>query len=120
MATALFVYGTLVDTGLLRRLTGRTFPSRPARLDGWDRVVPVRGYPFILERAGAHVDGLLLADIDPTSLARLDEYEDAGRLYDRVPIEVVTAGGRVPCETYAGDVAALRAAFGPDALRPRA
>ncbi|HLK09889.1 MAG TPA: gamma-glutamylcyclotransferase family protein [Candidatus Binatia bacterium] len=103
--TALFVYGTLTDEGLVVVLTGRRFVRRPARLEGYERVVPARGYPYVVPRAGRHVEGFLVEDVDAASLRRLDTYEDEGRLYLRRPAEVVVAGDRRTCEVYVGRAA---------------
>src|SRR5579871_4601369 len=86
--TALFVYGTLTDEGLVVVLTGRRFVRRPARLEGYERVVPARGYPYVVPRAGRHVEGFLVEDVDAASLRRLDTYEDEGRLYLRRPADL--------------------------------
>jgi gamma-glutamylcyclotransferase (GGCT)/AIG2-like uncharacterized protein YtfP len=106
--TALFVYGTLMDERLLATLTGRRFARRPARLEGFARLVPAGGYAYVVPRAGAHVDGLLLEDVDPVSLCRLDAYEEAGRLYQRRPAEVIVDGERRRCEVYVGLPAVMR------------
>jgi gamma-glutamylcyclotransferase (GGCT)/AIG2-like uncharacterized protein YtfP len=106
--TALFVYGTLTSARRLQALTGRSFPRRPARLEGFERIVPPGGYPYIVPRAGAVVEGWLVDGIDPTSLRRLDAYEDEGQLYLRRPVEVTAGGVRVACETYVGHVSVLR------------
>jgi gamma-glutamylcyclotransferase (GGCT)/AIG2-like uncharacterized protein YtfP len=108
--TALFVYGTLMDGERVRTLTGRSLPSRPARLEGYERIVPAGGYPYVVARTGRHVDGLLLEDVDDGALRALDRYEDKGRLYVRRAVEVIVEGRRVGCETYVG--AEIRAARG--------
>ncbi len=100
---ALFVYGTLMDDARLESVTGQRFARRAARLEGFERVAPARGYPYVVPRAGAHVDGHLIENVDAASLRRLDTYEDEGRLYLRRPVEVVVGGERVACETYVGD-----------------
>ena len=105
-ATRLFVYGTLTDAAQLRALTGRIFPRRAATLPGFARLVPAGGYPDVVPRAGSSVSGILLDDIDPTSLRALDAYEDEGRLYRRTAVEVEVDGTPVACEVYVG-VAAL-------------
>ncbi len=60
----LFVYGTLLDAGVLTRVSGeRALAQRlvPARLDGWRRVF-LRGtpYPTLVPAAGASVNGAVL------------------------------------------------------------
>ena len=97
---ALFVYGTLMDEERLEQLTGRRFPRRRARLEGFARILAGHGYPTIVPQASARVEGVLVEDVDAASLAALDVYEDAGRLYARRPAEVLVDGERVPCEVY--------------------
>src|SRR5688572_27688541 len=92
----------------LRALTGRRFPRRPAVLEGFARVQPEGGYPFIVPRAQCRVEGLLIEDVDAASLRALDSYEDEGRLYLRQPVEVIVDGQRVACQTYVGSAEARR------------
>ncbi len=104
----LFVYGTLMDESVLYSLTGRRFPRREAELLGFERLIPNNGYPYIIPNSGARVQGILLSGIDPSALVALDHYEDEGYLYHRRQVEVTVEGRRVPCETYVGDVQALK------------
>ncbi len=97
---ALFVYGTLTDEERLEQLTGRRFPRRRASLEGFARVVAAHGYPTIVPQAGGQVEGVLVEGVDAASLAALDAYEDAGRLYARRPAEVLVDGERVSCDVY--------------------
>ena len=89
-----------MDDARLESVTGQRFARRAARLEGFERVAPARGYPYVVPRAGARVDGHLIENVDAASLRRLDTYEDEGRLYFRRPVEVVVGGERVACETY--------------------
>ena len=97
---SLFVYGTLMSEPHLYSLTGRRFPRQRATLEGFERILPNQGYPYVVPKSGGQVEGFLLQDVDPASVATLDAYEDEGRLYVRRPVEVVVRGRRVPCETY--------------------
>ena len=97
---ALFVYGTLMDEERLEQLTGRRFPRRRATLEGYVRVVAAHGYPTVVPQAGGRVDGILVEGVDAASLAALDDYEDAGRLYARRPAAVLVDGERVACDLY--------------------
>src|SRR5437870_12330835 len=97
---ALFVYGTLTDEERLEQLTGRRFPHRSATLEGFARVVAAHGYPTIVPQAGGRVEGVLVEGVDAASLAALDAYADAGRLYARRPARGPVDGARGPCEVY--------------------
>ena len=110
--TSLFVYGTLMSEPLLYSLTGRRFPRSRARLEGYERILPNQGYPYVVPKSGGQVEGFLVEDIDEASLRTLDAYEDEGQLYLRRGVEVVADGRRISCETYVGNVEALRAQFG--------
>lgn len=107
----LFVYGSLMDEGILSSLTGRHFPRREAELLGFERITPKNGHPYIIPKGEARVQGFLLSGIDPSTLAILDDYEEEGRLYHRCRVEVFVANRRISCETYIGDIAALIAYF---------
>ncbi len=108
---ALFVYGTLMTDDRVRTVTGRQFPRQAAVLEGYTRITPARGYPYIIRQPGARVTGSVLFDIDAVSFTRLDRYEDEGRLYLRTPVEALCGRGRIACETYVGNLPALRRAF---------
>jgi gamma-glutamylcyclotransferase (GGCT)/AIG2-like uncharacterized protein YtfP len=105
----LFVYGTLMNDGVLRSLTGRSFPKHEAELFGFERFTPDNGYPYIVPNPGTRVYGILLTQIDQAALAVLDRYEEEGRLYHRCRVEVTVGGHRVSCETYVGNTKALQA-----------
>ena len=103
----LFVYGTLMDPQRVEALTGKQFARVEATLVGFERRESDLGYPFILPSSGAVVRGLLLSDIDPLSLYRLDAYEAEGDLYRRQTVAVLVADKSVPAMTYVGQ--AIRA-----------
>src|SRR5262245_22683022 len=107
----LFVYATLMSEIRLYSLTQRHFPRCGAELPGFERIVPSTGYPYIIPKIKGRVLGILLRDIDPTSLAVLDQYEEEGHLYHRRRVEVIISDARVPCEVYVGNVEALQARF---------
>jgi gamma-glutamylcyclotransferase (GGCT)/AIG2-like uncharacterized protein YtfP len=109
---ALFVYGTLTEPERVAAVTGRRFARRPARLDGYARIAPAGGYPYVVPCAGASVDGFLLEGVDADALRALDRYEDEGRLYVRTPVDVVAGAERVACETYVGALIARAPARG--------
>jgi gamma-glutamylcyclotransferase (GGCT)/AIG2-like uncharacterized protein YtfP len=97
----LFVYGTLLDPGVLRRVSGDDALARglrPARLNGWRRVF-LRGtpYPTLVPAAGATVNGAVLRAGD-AALARLSAYE--GSAYALVPVGVVTTRGALRARAW--------------------
>ena len=96
----LFVYGTLIDSRCVERVTGRRFPARPATLHGWTRTIGRHGYPVIHPADGARVEGLLLDDVDADALRALDAYEDEGRLYRRLAVSVSVDGRPTGCHAY--------------------
>lgn len=100
--THMFVYGTLMDPERVQALTGRQFARVVAMLEGFERIESDAGYPYILPKAGASTSGLLLKDLDATSLKRLDEYEAEGDLYLRQAVEVRVAGQPVHAMAYVG------------------
>ena len=101
----LFVYGTLIDPRRVKALIGHQLARVEATLEGFERIDPRIGYPYILPKPGASVSGFLLANIDAASLHRLDEYEAEGDLYVRQEVEVLVAGRSVRAMTYVGHAA---------------
>ncbi|BDG73753.1 gamma-glutamylcyclotransferase family protein [Roseomonas fluvialis] len=97
----LFVYGTLLDAGVLARVSGDPAlarQSRAAMLEGWRRVV-LRGtpYPTLVPRHGARVEGAVLR-VGDAALARLSAYE--GSAYALTPVRVVTARGALHARAW--------------------
>lgn len=85
MTRPVFVYGTLLLPQVQERVCGRPFPSRPASLHGYRRgFVAGQSYPSLSPCPGASVEGLLLEEVDATSLERLDRYE--GDRYERISV----------------------------------
>ena len=84
----LFVYGTLLDDGLVEQLTGRRFPRRAAQLSGYRKYMPTGQYPYIVSDNDGTVDGTLLCDLTADALRMFDAYEDEGRLSQRVEVTV--------------------------------
>jgi gamma-glutamylcyclotransferase (GGCT)/AIG2-like uncharacterized protein YtfP len=100
-AVRLFVYGTLLDDKIQRRVFGRNPMHEAARLPGW-RVVPraVRGkYPGVMRRGNSRLAGALLR-IDRRELLRADEYEDAPRLYRRQRVMACCGARKTRCWIY--------------------
>lgn len=101
----LFVYGSLRDPAIRRRLLGRRgdFTTRPARLEGYARqAVAGFGYPFIVPSGPeACVEGELLEGLGQREYAILDAYEDVeDGLYLRVRVTVQTPDGPVDAWVY--------------------
>lgn len=94
----LFVYGTLMDPELVRRLTGRIFSRCPARLADFRRIEPPGSYPYIVPCPGSTVEGVVLRNLDDRTLRVLDEYE--GNLYLRTEVTADTAAGPRRCVVY--------------------
>lgn len=77
----IFVYGTLLSTEIVIRLTGKSFKTSSAVLHGYQLYrVKSCDYPAIIIKEGAETKGLILKNVDDSSLAVLsffegDEYE---------------------------------------------
>ncbi len=97
--SALFVYGSLLDAAHRAAVLGREVGAAPARLAGYERR---RGRHFyLLARAGAQTEGLVLSGLDDRDFAVLDRYEEVPRLYTRERVAVVGAGGAaIECWVY--------------------
>jgi len=102
-APHLFVYGTLRDAALVRRLTGHDFVAEAATLPGYRRHEPPGSYPYITPDPAAKVHGVVWRNVDADALRAFDAYEDEGRLYRRVDVWVTVAGRREPAHAYVTD-----------------
>lgn len=94
MTAQVFLYGTLLDPGVLERMAGRRGLARrlrPARLPGYRRAA-LRGtpYPTLFRDPRAATDGAVLR-LGPAAMARLGAYE--GALYRLRPVRVLTGRG---------------------------
>ena len=82
-----------------QRLVGDLGEGVPAELDGYARFEATTrswaNYPYITRRPGESVNGLLLPDVSPNHLKKLDWFEDEGALYDRVAVDEIRIGGAV-------------------------
>jgi gamma-glutamylcyclotransferase (GGCT)/AIG2-like uncharacterized protein YtfP len=100
-AVRLFVYGTLLDDKIQRRVFGRNPIQEMARLPGW-RIIPRavrRKYPGATQRADSILAGALLR-IDRRELLHADEYEAAPRLYRRQRVTVCCGLRKIRCWIY--------------------
>jgi gamma-glutamylcyclotransferase (GGCT)/AIG2-like uncharacterized protein YtfP len=102
----LFVYGELCKPPVLRQLLGRVPSAEPAVLAGFSRrLVQETGYFCAVAQADAVIVGLLLGDIEPVELARLDSFENVeGGEYRRIGVRVrtVASGRERPAQVYVG------------------
>lgn len=91
---------------LLYQITGRYFSTFPAVLRGFKKLNSHLGYPYILPYKASKVEGLLIKNIDPESMKKLDRFE--GEFYSRRRVTVVWGGKRAACEAYVGNKKLLR------------
>ncbi len=103
----LFVYGTLMDPVFVQQLTGKAFVTEPARLPDFRRIQTPGSYPYILPHDGDSVDGMLLRDVDESTLQALDRYEDEGNLYFRTKVVALVDGVPRHCDVYVGNASAV-------------
>jgi cation transport regulator ChaC len=96
---ALFVYGSLLDAAHRAEVLGREVDGAPARIVGYER--RLRRHYFLLARAGAETEGLLLSGLSAHDFAILDRYEEVPQLYTRERITVVGSdGAAIRCWVY--------------------
>ncbi len=88
---AVFTYGTLQIPAVFQSITGKDFPSNPARLLGYQRY-KIKGkiYPATIKSSNGSIDGTLYKNIDKNTLNLLDEFEDI--CYERCLLEVEVNG----------------------------
>ena len=108
----LFVYGTLLSEEIRSSVLQRDFSTCEAELTGFKRIIPTRGYPYIIPDINERIRGLLLRDLDSLTMARLDEYEEEGILYHRRSVTVRVGTNSIPSEVYVGNVSVLTKKFG--------
>jgi len=93
-----FLYGTLLDPGVLAARSGRRFPPRalrPALLPGWRRVMLRRQpYPTLRRDRHGQVRGVVLT-ICGAPLRRLMAYEGAAYRLQRVRLRTIRGCGAV-------------------------
>ena len=101
MHASLFSYGTLSFPAVVRRLAGRPLATPPARLESFSRHA-LRGasYPGIVRDPGAGVNGMVVHGIWPALLAKLDRWEGADYVRERVRVETA-GGGAALAQVYA-------------------
>lgn len=85
----LFVYGTLRDPMVQRRVIGRFVPGTPATLAGYSRVPIVLSgdtYWIVEQDTAGTVDGLVL-ELTPEELEQADIYETSA--YQRIRVTLL-------------------------------
>jgi gamma-glutamylcyclotransferase (GGCT)/AIG2-like uncharacterized protein YtfP len=97
----LFVYGTLIDPRVLRRVTQQAALTRralPAAAMDW-RLVVLRGtpYPTLVPLPGARTEGILLCP-SWSVLARITTYEDPP--YRLHPVAVIAPKGALRARAF--------------------
>jgi len=84
---SLFVYGSLLEPALRRRLLAREVAAEVASLTGYRAYfLKNQDYPALRQVAGAVTTGLLIQGLSGDEMRRLDDYE--GELYTRRKLKV--------------------------------
>ncbi|NQU55294.1 MAG: gamma-glutamylcyclotransferase [Bacteroidetes bacterium] len=97
----LFVYGTLLSSGIIKKLTGKTFSSKKAILHNFKRYcVKACDYPTITPRIGEKTIGLILKDVSDSSLKIIDFFE--GEEYERKQVKGLLMTKKLPLLTIFG------------------
>jgi len=86
-----FFFGTLLDLELLARVAGShvsEWQTRPAVIAGYRRTGVIgRGYPILVRDPASRTDGIIVTELGPRAMRRLDRYE--GPNYRLTPVTVV-------------------------------
>lgn len=95
----LFVYGTLMEEEIGRRMGLGRYERIPAVLRGYSRKrVKNEVYPGLVEDEGNEVAGVVFLDVTKQDVGRLDRFE--GEEYDRISVTVFSRDRSLICETY--------------------
>lgn len=89
MTERLFVYGSLQDPAVQKRIIGRTIEGTPDSLAGYTRKwiqFPEGEFPMIFPEAGSVVEGHVL-DVTPEEIPLLDRYETTAYRRIRVTLQ---------------------------------
>jgi gamma-glutamylcyclotransferase (GGCT)/AIG2-like uncharacterized protein YtfP len=96
---SLFTYGTLQVPEVMHAVTGKSFPTIDAVLNGYRRyAVRNEVYPAIIAEAGASVCGRLYTGLDQSSINLLDDFED--QIYSRCERDVTTRENIIKAQVY--------------------
>lgn len=115
----LFVYGTLRDEALRRRVLGAAAPRRAhaAVAEGWMAArLPGAHYPILVAAPEATAEGLVLPKLSSKALGLLKAFEGPG--YRLTPISIARAGETERVDAFL-PTAALAARAGPPFVRWR-
>ncbi|NNK77209.1 MAG: gamma-glutamylcyclotransferase, partial [Litoreibacter sp.] len=104
----LFFYGTLRDIDLLEVVIGRAVAPLSAQLPGY-AVFWAAGqdFPMISQEAGLRAEGIILKDVTPDEVARLDYYE-LPYGYFLIEVTVETANGPLAAQVYMPEPSILK------------
>ncbi len=84
----LFVYGTLLSSEITEKLTGKTFETTHAVLEGYKMYcVKDCDYPAIVGEVGAETKGKILINVDDSALKILSVFE--GDEYEKRKVKVL-------------------------------
>ena len=84
----LFIYGTLLSSEITAKLTGKTFQTTHAVLEGYKMYcVKNCDYPAIVGEKGAETKGKILANVDDQALKILSVFE--GDEYEKRIVKVL-------------------------------
>jgi gamma-glutamylcyclotransferase (GGCT)/AIG2-like uncharacterized protein YtfP len=87
----IFVYGTLLSSGIIKKLTGKSFKTFAAVLPGY-KLYRVKNcdYPAIIQNEGSEINGLIIENVNDSSLAVISFYE--GDEYEKKQVTVFVNG----------------------------
>lgn len=93
-----FVYGTLLLPNIMEAVTGSSYESMPATLEGYRRLrMKNEVFPGIIADPEASTKGKLYLGVDARALNLLDAFE--GDLFDRQLLSVTAENGD-RCQAY--------------------
>ena len=83
----IFVYGTLLSPEIITKLTGKTFKTTPASLSGFKKYcVKDCDYPAIIQMDDSFTSGMVLENVDDSSLNIISFYEGDEYIIQKVTI----------------------------------
>lgn len=96
-----FTYGSLIFGQVMGAVTGQSYASREAELNGYGRrQVLDASYPGIVVSPGSSVRGRVYLDLTPPSIRLLDRFE--GSFYERISVnvQIVDTNEHLEAQTY--------------------